>query len=248
MRYGHDGVMTMPSTRTGRPPMTSRANILRAARSIIDSDGWTKLTLRRLARDLGVGTTTLYHHVGDKDELQVMLVADHLSRIERPEFPVDARERIVAAAVLMRTGISAWPWVAEALSIEGFFARLGESGLWLVEIVVSAAVECGCTPEDAVSMWHALSYYTVGEVSIRARWTDREGAAGEAENFSAIDADSFPTLATIGSAWPALARRDIYGDGLHALVHGLLDQMTHDAGTGRQLAGEGSTKVRERTS
>ncbi len=59
--------------RTGRPPVTSRTQIMTAARRLIDRDGWEKLTLRRLAAELGIGTTTLYHHVRDKEDLMVLL-------------------------------------------------------------------------------------------------------------------------------------------------------------------------------
>src|ERR1700743_625660 len=45
--------------RPGRPPAASRAQILAAARELIGRDGWEKLTVRRLAAELGVGTTTL---------------------------------------------------------------------------------------------------------------------------------------------------------------------------------------------
>ena len=47
--------MPQPKTaagRTGRPPVTSRAEILAAARQLIDRDGWEKLTIRRLAAEL----------------------------------------------------------------------------------------------------------------------------------------------------------------------------------------------------
>src|ERR1700759_387843 len=54
---GHTG---QPSPgRTGRPPATSRAQILAAAREVIGRDGWEKLTVRRLAGQVGVSTTTL---------------------------------------------------------------------------------------------------------------------------------------------------------------------------------------------
>ncbi|MEU6756605.1 TetR/AcrR family transcriptional regulator, partial [Streptomyces sp. NPDC046685] len=44
-----------PHGRVGRPPVTSRAQILIAARRLIDRDGWDKLTIRRLAGEIGIG-------------------------------------------------------------------------------------------------------------------------------------------------------------------------------------------------
>ena len=60
-----------PTPRRGRPAVTSRARILAAARRIIDREGWRRLTLRRLAAELDVGTTTLYHHVRDRERVCV---------------------------------------------------------------------------------------------------------------------------------------------------------------------------------
>jgi AcrR family transcriptional regulator len=64
--------------RTGRPTVTSRKQILAAAQSVIEVEGWQRLTLRRLAAELGIGTTTLYHHVRDREDLLVQLLGAHL--------------------------------------------------------------------------------------------------------------------------------------------------------------------------
>src|SRR5690606_20842620 len=92
---------TSPRRRTGRPPATSRAQILDAARRLIDTEGIEKLTIRRLAAELGVGATTLYHHVRDKDDLLIQLLDHHGAQIERPALPEDPRERIIVAATVM---------------------------------------------------------------------------------------------------------------------------------------------------
>src|SRR3954470_18770199 len=86
------------SGRTGRPPVTSRPEILAAARRLIDRDGWEKLTVRRLAAELGIGATTLYHHVRDKEDLLLLLLNEYAGAIAQPALPSDPRDRIVAAA------------------------------------------------------------------------------------------------------------------------------------------------------
>src|SRR5690242_14353986 len=98
--------------RTGRPPVTSRAEILAAARRLIDRDGWDKLTVRRLAAELSIGTTTLYHHVRDKDDLMLLVLNEYAGDIPRPDLPRDPRERIVVAAAALHEGLAEWPWAA----------------------------------------------------------------------------------------------------------------------------------------
>ncbi|MEV3854182.1 helix-turn-helix domain-containing protein [Streptomyces sp. NPDC050095] len=215
--------------RTGRPPVTSRAEILGAARRLIDRDGWEKLTVRRLAAELGVGSTTLYHHLRNKEDLLVLLLNDHATRIERPALPADPAERIVAAAVAMHDALADWPWAAEVLTVDGFVGLLDASALWMVEAIVAGAEDAGCTPERAVDVFRAVWYLTVGEILVRIRSTHhprdvqlpaREGA------FTDFDADTLPRLAAIGPRWPELAAHDVYPQALHALVTGLL-AVTH---------------------
>ena len=145
----HDGPMPRPPAphgRTGRPPVTSRAQILTAARRLIDRDGWEKLTIRRLAAEIGIGATTLYHHIRDKEDLLVQLLNHHVGLLERPALPDDPRDRVVAAATAMHDALAAWPWAAEVLTTDGFVGLLDESALWMVDAIVGGADDYGCTP------------------------------------------------------------------------------------------------------
>src|SRR3954451_14787026 len=92
--------------RTGRPPVTSRAQILAAARRLIDRDGWEKLTIRRLAAELGIGSTTLYPHVRDKEDLLLLLLNEYADQIPQPDLPDEPRDRIVAAAIALHDGLA----------------------------------------------------------------------------------------------------------------------------------------------
>lgn len=227
-----DGPRSGPSGsgrgRTGRPPRTSRAEILAGAHRILERDGWEKLTLRRLATEVGVGTMTLYHHVRDREDLLVQLINERFDRLTRPELPADPRERIVAAGVAAHDTLAAWPWAAEVLTTDGFLARVGDSALWLVEAIVAGAVDHGCTPEQAVHVFRCVWYYTVGEILVRARSDGRVSRRDDLFSgpdpalSSHVDPDRHPRLSAIGDRWPELAARDTYAAGLRALVDGLL--------------------------
>ncbi|MFF4546802.1 TetR/AcrR family transcriptional regulator [Streptomyces sp. NPDC001435] len=213
-----------PHGRTGRPPLTSRAQILAAARGLIDRDGWEKLTVRRLAAELGIGATTLYHHIRNKDDLLVLLLNDHIDQLERPQLPSDPGDRIVVAATAMHDALAAWPWAAEVLSADGFVGLLDESALWMVEAIVAGADDHGCTPEQAVDVFRSIWYYTVGEVLVRAHSAHRRADDGLPAYRDAFDATQVPHLAAIGKQWGALAARDIYPQGLRTFVDALLAQ------------------------
>ncbi|GAA2901633.1 TetR family transcriptional regulator [Actinoplanes cyaneus] len=208
----------MPAThgRTGRPPVTSRPEILAAARRLIDADGWEKVTVRRLAAELGIGATTLYHHVRDKDELLVLVLSEYARQVPLPVLPEDPRERIVVAATTIRQALAGWPWAAAEFTTDGLLGRLGGPAVQLVEVIVGAAVECGCTPERAVHVFRSLWYYTVGEILVRIRSRARPPVV-----FAPADT---PHLSAIGERWPALAAQDTYEMGLRALISGLLPE------------------------
>ncbi len=232
----HDGAVDRPDEsrgRTGRPPVTSRARILAAARRIIERDGWEKLTVRRLAAEVGIGTTTLYHHVRDRQDLLVQLLNDHVDQTLRPELPEEPRERIVAAAIAIHESLAAWPWAAEILTVDGFLGRISDPALQVVETIVAGAIDCGCTPEQAVGLFRGIWYYTVGEILVRAHSAhrrDREGQPPEHDAFfSRFDGAGLPRLAAIGDRWPELAARDTYSQSLRAFVDGLLAQATSTA-------------------
>ncbi|CAM5253575.1 TetR/AcrR family transcriptional regulator [Streptomyces coeruleorubidus] len=213
-----------PHGRTGRPPLTSRAQILVAARRLIDQDGWEKLTIRRLAAEIGIGTTTLYHHIRNKDDLLLLLLNHHIEQIERPQLPGDPRERIVTAATAMHDALTAWPWAAEVLSADGFVGLLDESAMWMVEAIVAGAGDHGCTHEQSVDVFRNIWYYTVGEVLVRAHSARRRDEGRPFAYRDDLDPSHVPHLAAIGVRWAALAARDIYPEGLRTFVDGLLAQ------------------------
>jgi AcrR family transcriptional regulator len=213
--------------------VTSRAQILAAARRLIDQDGWEKLTVRGLAAETGIGATTLYHHVRDKQDLLLLLLNEYAEQIPQPDLPGDPRDRIIAAALAMHDALAGWPWAAEVLTADGFVGLLGEPALRLVETIVAGAVDRGCTPAQAVDLFRGIWYYTVGEILVRTH-SDRRRADGKRPPYRDIDFSRFdpartPHLAAVGEQWPALAARDTYPEGLRAFVDGLLAQALRGA-------------------
>jgi AcrR family transcriptional regulator len=206
--------------RTGRPPVTSRAEILAAARRLIDRDGWEKLTVRRLAAELGIGPTTMYHHVRDKEALLLLLLNEYASQIPQPELPGDPKERIVTATIAIHDALAEWPWAAEVLTANGFVGLFAASSLWPVETIIAATVETGRTLEQAVDVFRNIWFYTVGEILVQAHSPRR--AIERDPFFTDLDPAKTPHLAAIGNDWPLLATHPNYAGGLKSLINGLL--------------------------
>jgi AcrR family transcriptional regulator len=66
-----------------RAPL-NRERVLQAAIRLADQGGIESLTMRKLARELGVEAMSLYNHVANKDDLVDGIVDLVVSEIDRP--------------------------------------------------------------------------------------------------------------------------------------------------------------------
>ncbi|MFI8915716.1 TetR/AcrR family transcriptional regulator [Streptomyces sp. NPDC053513] len=213
-----------PRKALGRPSRISREEIIETARRIVDEGGVDRLTMRRLATEVGSTPMALYHHVRDKEELLVLLLDDYAARtLRRPELPADPRERVVVAAAAIHEALVACPWIVEVLTADNLMST---TALWFVEQIVDGLAACGLSPDRAVHGYRAIWYYTAGEIVVRAtaarrragddRTTYRERA------FAELDPHELPRLAQVADRWAPLTAEDTYLDGLRSLVDGLL--------------------------
>ncbi|WP_432097698.1 TetR/AcrR family transcriptional regulator [Streptomyces sp. WAC 04229] len=212
-----------PRKTPGRPPRISREEVVATARRIVDADGVDRLTMRRLATEIGSTPMALYHHVRNKEELLVLLLDDYAARtLHRPELPAEPRERVVACAAAIHEALAACPWIVEVLTADDL---LSTSALWFVEQIVDGLVACGLSPERAVHGYRAIWYYTAGEIVVRTTAARRRTGDGRPtyreQVFDGLDADELPRLAGVAGRWASLTAEDTYPDGLRALVDGL---------------------------
>lgn len=194
-----------PRRSPGRPPRISREEVIGTARRIVTEEGVHRLTMRRLATEVGSTPMALYHHVRNKEELLVLLLDDYASRtLRRTELPAPPRERVVAAATTIHEALAACPWIVEVLTADDLMSA---SALWFVEQIVDGLVACGLSPEQAVHGYRAIWYYTAGEIVVRAtaarRRADDDRTTYRERVFAELDPDELP-------AWhrsPAAGRR-----------------------------------------
>ncbi|MFF0384328.1 TetR/AcrR family transcriptional regulator [Streptomyces sp. NPDC004286] len=215
---------SVPRKTPGRPPRISREEIIETARRIVDEGGVARLTMRRLAAEVGSTPMALYHHVRDKEELLVLLLDDYAARtLRRPELPADPRERIIAAAAAIHEALAACPWIVEVLTADDL---LSTSALWFVEQIVDGLVECGLPLDRAVHGYRAIWYYTAGEIVVRTTAARRRAyddrATYREQVFADLDPSELPRLKQAANRWAPLTAEDTYRDGLRSLVDGLL--------------------------
>src|SRR3970040_1134736 len=88
-------------TDASTPPRTplSKERVLRAAIALADEGGIEALSMRRLAKELGVEAMSLYNHVANKDEILDGIVDGVVSEIDLPSDGVDWKTAIRRGAI-----------------------------------------------------------------------------------------------------------------------------------------------------
>ncbi|QIS07734.1 TetR family transcriptional regulator [Nocardia brasiliensis] len=196
--------------------------VVAAATRILESEGSEKLSMRRLANELGSAPMAPYYYVRDKDELLLLVLETHAKSLPRPPLPADPRERLIATATLLYELLAERSWIVEVLTGDDLVA---DSALWFVEMMLGAAVDYGCTPEEAVTVYRTIWFYIVGNLTVRVH-RERRRARGtevyEEHAIGAVPASTHPHLATVAQRWAELTARDSHREGLTAIVDGML--------------------------
>src|SRR3712207_1653112 len=103
--------MSSPAARTRqrRRPL-SRERVLRAAVALADRGGFESVTMRKLAKELGVEAMSLYNHVAGKDDLLDGMIDIVFSEIEPPSTDVDWKAALRARATSTREALARHRW------------------------------------------------------------------------------------------------------------------------------------------
>jgi AcrR family transcriptional regulator len=110
-------IWTRPEPGARRAGYT-REQIAATAISIADAEGFEAVSMRRVARELGAGTMTLYHYVRTKDDLVTLMDDALMGEVLVPddELPLDDwRTALTEIATRTRAVFLRHPWSFEAL-------------------------------------------------------------------------------------------------------------------------------------
>jgi AcrR family transcriptional regulator len=185
----------------GRRPaeVASRAPVnlertLEVALAVADSEGIEAVSMRRLARELGVEAASLYHHVDGKEQILDGLVDMVAAEIEAPQASVDWRETISQRAHNTRAGLRRHPW---AVSLMASRTTPGPATLRLLETGIRCFREGGFSvplAAHAISMVDSYVHgFVLQEVNLPFR-DESELAAMTGAIMAAFPSSEFPYL------------------------------------------------------
>jgi len=93
----------------------SRERVLRAAVYLADEGGIEALTMRKLARKLGVEAMSLYYHVANKDDILDGMVDVAFSEIALPIVSTDWKKAMRERALSTRSVLAIHPWATSMM-------------------------------------------------------------------------------------------------------------------------------------
>jgi AcrR family transcriptional regulator len=222
---------TSPETAASGRERLTRERILEAALRVMDSEGLEAVSMRRIAREVGVEAMSLYHHVADKEDLLQGICSHVMREFRIPED--DARPWSERA----RSGAREWRRVLKSHpNVVSLFAERSKpmtdlDALRPMDYALSLIMETGVGEREAVRVFHVFGGYIMGFVMMEVGRMFTAGALdADAPDAEAV-ARLFPAaeLPSIAAALPHLADTDAdeqFELGLDLLIIGLQARIT----------------------
>jgi AcrR family transcriptional regulator len=197
---------------------------LQVALVIADDVGLEAVTMRRLARELGVEAASLYHHVKGKSQILDGLVDVVAAEIERPMPSTDWRATISERAHNTRAVLRRHPWVVSLMASR---TSPGPATLGLLETGIRCFREGGFSIVEAAHAISVVDSYVHGfvlqEVNLPFR-DESELAAMTGAIMETFPASEFPYLFEMTVQYvlqPGYDYGNEFDSGLTAVLNGV---------------------------
>jgi AcrR family transcriptional regulator len=151
----------MPKTKDSSKPRTplSRERVLQTAITLADERGVGELTMRKLAKELGVEAMSLYNHVANKDDLLDGMIDIVFSEIDPPAAGGDWKAELRKRAISTRQALLRHPWAVGEMEGRG---NHGLSNLKIHDAILGCLRAAGFSIEATVSAMSVQDAYIYG--------------------------------------------------------------------------------------
>jgi AcrR family transcriptional regulator len=214
-----------PTDDQDRRPRLTRQRVVAEALAILAEDGVQALTMRSLAARLGVVPGAVYHHVGNKQQLQDLFLDGVLAEIDFHLDPSLAwTEQLKVLAHRLRRVLEDHPGVAGILKTRD---PLGPHSLALAEAFLSPLQTAGFGKREAGLAFFLLVDYTIGfavspPTSVNEQRVRDPATRSQLHQFlRSLPPDRFPALVALGEHVWVNNRDERFTAGLDVLVAGL---------------------------
>jgi AcrR family transcriptional regulator len=166
---------------------------LRAALELADEAGIEALSMRRLAKELGVEAMSLYNHVANKDDILDGIVDVVVGEIDLPEDGVDWRTAMRRNVISTRDALLRHPWASKL-----WMARQsgGPAELRNADWRLRTLRQAGFSKDVIYHAFHILEAYVLGYAGLQLSFPYKgEELKGMATTFlQRLPTDAYPDL------------------------------------------------------
>jgi AcrR family transcriptional regulator len=198
-----------------RPRSLTDDQLVAAALAVVDRDGLAALTMRAVAKELGVATMGLYRYVSDRQALEV-LVVDHVFRsvdLALPDGPWPERARVLMDRI--RVAVARHPAVVPLVLRH---RQAAPASLRLIETMLAVLFEGGLTGIDRVLAQRTLIGYLLGFLQ-NEHYAALSGPGTIA--LSEVPADEYPLLARTAADGRSVPPDEEFRRGVEIVLRGL---------------------------
>ena len=153
---------TQPASKDERRAPLNRERVLRAAMELADEAGIESLTMRKLARELGVEAMSLYNHVANKGDLVDGIVDLAVEEIDLPSAERDWDAAIRKCAISAHEALLRHPWACGLAILPTSTRSVRVPRLRYMEWLLRRLREAGFSPELAFHAYHTLDSHIFG--------------------------------------------------------------------------------------
>ncbi|GAA4617821.1 TetR/AcrR family transcriptional regulator C-terminal domain-containing protein [Actinoallomurus liliacearum] len=199
-----------------RPRSLTESQIAAAALAVIDRDGLAALTMRAVAKELGMGTMSLYRYVDDREQLEGLVVERVLGAVDTtPPTGSSWRDRLATMVERVRRAVAAHP---EVVPLTLTHRQSSPSNLRWAETVLGILTEAGIGGERRVIALRGLVAYLIGAIQLE-HLGPLSGAG--TRRIAALPAEEFPLMAETGRLAARVSADQEFRAGLAVLLDGL---------------------------
>ncbi len=183
-------------------PALDQRQIAQAALGLLDEAGFEGLTMRNLAKKLGIKAASLYWHVRGKQDLLSLLADEICAPMREPDRTLPWLNQLEVLSNEYRRVLLAHRDAARVLASSG--APTGPNRLRLTEIVLRTLLDAGFGHKDTVYAGLLLNDYVVMFVSEETQYPNAEAESGSEDSssslrnwFEALPPNDYPSLVTL---------------------------------------------------
>lgn len=170
--------------------------VLEKALQVAETEGVDQVTIRRLARELGVMPNAIYSYFPDKGSLLEAVVDSIYSEVLAADLTLNTwRETVLMVMDRLRQALIKHSQIVPLILSR---STVGPNSLRISEFCLRLLRHAGLNPEQAVAAFRTLTLYTIGFASVQTPRKEHPDLVGRsrsaAEVYMSVSSRDYPEL------------------------------------------------------